>query len=39
MSEIRQIHDHEQLEKILDAAATVASADELRKVWADGSGG
>jgi hypothetical protein len=39
MSEIRQIHDHEQLEKILDAAATVASPDELRKLWANGSSG
>ncbi len=39
MSEIRQIHDHEQLEKILDAAATVASPDELRKLWANVSSG
>ncbi len=39
MSEIRQIHDHEQLERILDAAATVASPGELRKLWASGSGG
>ncbi len=36
MSEIRQIHDHQQLERILDAAATVASPDELRKLWANG---
>ena len=39
MSEIRQIHDHEQLERILDAAATVASPDELRKLWANSSCG
>jgi hypothetical protein len=36
MSEIRQnVEDHEQLEKILDAAETVPSPDELRKLWAN----
>ncbi len=37
MSEIRKIDDWEQLEKILDAAATVSSADHLRELWANGS--
>ena len=37
MSEIRQIHDHEQLKKILRAAASVPSPDELRKLWANGA--
>ena len=37
MSEIRQILDHEQLKKILRAAATVAGPDELRMLWASGS--
>ncbi len=37
MPEIRQIFDHEQLMKILRAAATVASPDELRKLWANGA--
>ena len=37
MSEIRQIFDHEQLKKILRAAATVAGPDELRMLWASGS--
>ena len=37
MSEIRQIHDHEQLKKILRAAATLSSPDELRKLWANGA--
>jgi hypothetical protein len=36
MQEIRQIHDPEQLEKILRAAKTVASPEELRKLWAGG---
>ncbi len=36
MSEIRQISDHEQLKKILGAAATVAGPEELRKLWAGG---
>ena len=35
MSEIAQVHDHEQLKKILRAAATVANPDELRKLWAN----
>ncbi len=35
MSEIRQVHDNEQLKKILLAAATAASPQELRKSWAD----
>ncbi len=39
MSEIRQIFDHEQLKKILRAAATVAGPEELRKLWANGSDG
>jgi len=39
MSEIRHIFDHEQLKKILRAAATVADPDELRKLWASGSDG
>jgi hypothetical protein len=39
MSEIRQnVQDHEQLEKILDTAETVASPDELRKLWANRAG-
>jgi hypothetical protein len=33
MSEIRPIADLEQLKKILRAAVTVASPDELRKLW------
>ena len=37
MSEIRQIHDHEQLKKIHLAAATLPSPDELRKLWANGA--
>ncbi len=37
MSEIRQIDDFEQLKKILRAAVTVASPDELRKLWTNGS--
>ena len=37
MSEIRQVHDHEQLKKIVRAAATAASPDELRKLSASGS--
>lgn len=36
MSEIRQVKDYEQLEKILDAAATVSDPEELRKLWANG---
>ena len=35
MSEISQIDDLEQLRRILLAAATAASPDELRKSWAD----
>ena len=38
MPEIRLIQDEEQLQKILRAAATAASPDELRKLWADGLG-
>ncbi len=34
MSEIRQIGDHEQLKKILRAAATAATPDELREACA-----
>ena len=37
MSEIRQIHDQEQLKKIHRAAATLSSPDELRKLWANGA--
>ncbi len=37
MPEIRQIYNLDQLEKILDAAKTVASPEELRKLWAEGS--
>ena len=37
MSEIRQVHDHEQLKKIVLAAATAASPGELRKLWANGT--
>ncbi len=36
MPEIRLINDAEQLRKILRAAATVASPEELRKLWAGG---
>jgi len=39
MPEIRLIDDGEQLKKILRAAVTVASPEELRKVWAGGSVG
>ena len=39
MPEIRLINDAEQLRKILRAAATVASPEELRKLWADGPAG
>ena len=39
MSEIGEnVHDYVQLERILDAAATVATPDELRKLWANGTG-
>ncbi len=34
LPEIRQILDADQLKKILDAAKTVASPQELRKLWA-----
>ncbi len=37
MPEIRLINDAEQLRKILRAAVTVASPEELRKLWAGGS--
>jgi hypothetical protein len=37
VSEIRQIHDHAQLKKILLAATTVASPEELRNLWASDS--
>ncbi len=36
MPEIRPIKNAEQLKEILRAAATVASPDDLRKLWADG---
>ena len=36
MPEIRLIHDEEQLAKILHAAETVASPEELRNLWASG---
>ena len=39
MPEIRLISDPEKLEKILHAAKTVASPEELRKLWAGGSAG
>ena len=39
MPEIRLINDAEQLEKILHAAETAASPEELRKLWAGGSPG
>ena len=35
LSEIRQIRDWKELEKILRAAKTVASPQELRKLWAE----
>ena len=35
MSEIRQIHDHQELKKIHRTALTAASPDELRRLWAD----
>jgi hypothetical protein len=35
MTEIRQVHDYEELKKILLAAATAASSEELRKSWAN----
>jgi hypothetical protein len=37
MDEIRQIHDYAKLEKILDAAETATTPDELRRLWADGA--
>jgi hypothetical protein len=37
MSDIRKIRNHEKLEDILVAAATVSSPDELRRLWANGS--
>jgi len=37
MPEIRAISDPEQLEKILSAAETAASAEDLRKLWAGDS--
>jgi hypothetical protein len=33
MPEIREIYDHEVLEKILQAMETAASPEELRRVW------
>ncbi len=39
MPEIRLINDAEQLEEILRAAKTVASLEDLRKLWAGGSAG
>lgn len=39
MPEIRLISDAEQLRKILRTAATVASPEELRKLWAGGPAG
>jgi hypothetical protein len=39
MPEIRLISDPEQLEKILQAAKTVASPEALRDLWAGGSAG
>ncbi len=39
MPEIRLIHDAETLEKILHAAITVASPEELRKLWAGEAAG
>ena len=39
MPEIRRINDDEQLKKILHAAKTAASPDELRKLWAGESAG
>ena len=35
MSEIRQVQDYEQLKKILLAAATAVSPEEVRKLWAN----
>ena len=37
MPEIRLINDAEQLKKIHRAAVTVASPEELRKLWAGGA--
>jgi hypothetical protein len=33
MPELREIHDHDLLVKILDAIGTVATPDDLRRVW------
>ncbi len=33
LPEIRQIHDHEKLESILDAIKTTDSPDALRQIW------
>ena len=38
MPQIRQINDLERLEQILNAAETVASPDDLRKLWTEGPG-
>ncbi len=37
MSQIRQVHDCEQLKKILLAAATAVSAEALRRSWSSGA--
>ncbi len=39
MPEIRLISNPEKLETILQAAKTVDSPEELRKLWADGAAG
>jgi hypothetical protein len=37
MSEIRQIHDYEELKKIHRGAVTASNPEELRRLWAGGS--
>ncbi len=37
MSEIRRIHDLDQLKNVLRAAATADTPDELRKLWPNGA--
>jgi hypothetical protein len=36
LPEIRELHDYEMLQAILETIETAASPDELRKVWARG---
>jgi hypothetical protein len=33
MPELRELHDHEKLQTVLDAVETAMSPNELRRVW------